>query len=165
MKTIKDAIQAGSIEQRRRILNNIGIDKDSKNFIVSDKASQASGGESSSTGYVKFYRIKDYAAVKAVLAEFNLNVRYYESHFEKTIPKYAIFNMVSNYLASKDIIPDALVWLTYATEYADDDYLPVMKNLPSLLENLAGMDSSCIEEITEEEYYRPLIELKNKQEY
>ena len=44
MKTIKDALQASSIEQRRRILNNIGIDKDSKNFIVSGKASQANGG-------------------------------------------------------------------------------------------------------------------------
>lgn len=44
MKTIKDALQASSIEQRRRILNNIGIDKDSKNFIVSGKAGQANGG-------------------------------------------------------------------------------------------------------------------------
>lgn len=46
MKTIKDALQASSIEQRRRILNNIDIDKDSKNFIVSGKASQANGGGS-----------------------------------------------------------------------------------------------------------------------
>lgn len=46
MKTIKDAIQASSIEQRRRILNNLGIDKDSKNFIVSGKTSQGNGGGS-----------------------------------------------------------------------------------------------------------------------
>lgn len=43
MKTIKDALQASSIEQRRRILNNIGIDKDSKNFIVRGEAAQANG--------------------------------------------------------------------------------------------------------------------------
>lgn len=44
MKTIKDALQASSIEQRRRILNNIDIDKDSKNFIVRGEVGQANGG-------------------------------------------------------------------------------------------------------------------------
>ena len=163
MKTIKDALQASSIEQRRRILNNIGIDKDSKNFIVSGKASQGNGG-GSSTGYVKFYRIKDYDAIKEILAAFNSNVRYYESHFEKPIPAYNNFNMVSDYLTSHNIIPDAMVYLTYIYGYSDDDFLEVMKNLTTVLK-MYDIDSSCIEEITEEEYYRPLIELENKKEY
>lgn len=56
MKTIKDAIQASSIEQRRRILNNLGIDKDSKNFIVSGKANQANGGDSDSN--MLYYKVE-----------------------------------------------------------------------------------------------------------
>ena len=57
MKTIKDAIQASSIEQRRRILNNLGIDKDSKNFIVSGKASQSNGGGSSDK--IEYFKFKE----------------------------------------------------------------------------------------------------------
>lgn len=57
MKTIKDAIQASSIEQRRRILNNISIDKDSKNFIVRGEASQANGGSDLSNIPCYYYKI------------------------------------------------------------------------------------------------------------
>ena len=44
MKTIKDALQSTNVEQRRRILKNIEIDKDSKNFIVSGKVGGTNGG-------------------------------------------------------------------------------------------------------------------------
>jgi hypothetical protein len=56
MKTIKDAIQASSIEQRRRILNNLGIDKDSKNFIVKGEAGKANEGGSDLNNFEYGYR-------------------------------------------------------------------------------------------------------------
>ena len=112
-----------------------------------------------STGYVKFYLIKNYDAIKEVLLETNCNVRYYQTNFDKTIPIYAPSGLLNNE------VPDAMCYLTTCMGYSDDDFLEVAKNLPVILENLIGIDSSCIEEITEEEYYRPLIELENKKEY
>lgn len=64
MKTIKDALQASSIEQRRRILNNIAIDKDSKNFIVRGEAGETNGGSSSEARY---YKIKNKPDSKDIL--------------------------------------------------------------------------------------------------
>lgn len=85
MKTIKDAIQASSIEQRRRILNNIGIDKDSKNFIVSGKANQSNGGggvdDFYPTIYYKFLRndipeLKQIAMIGGLVKGVVINTNY-----------------------------------------------------------------------------------------
>lgn len=152
MKTIKDAIQASSIEQRRRILNNIGIDKDSKNFIVSGKASQANGG--GSTGYVQYYLIKDYNdGIKDVIKEMYCGIRYFNGEYTSYRP-----------LISEDIIPDALCYHMMVIGTTDDGYVEVIKNFKNILES-KGIDASCVEEITEEEYYKPIIEYPKKNEY
>ena len=57
MKTIKDALQSTNVEQRRRILKNIEIDKDSKNFIVSGKVGGTNvGGSEDENNSLIYYK-------------------------------------------------------------------------------------------------------------
>lgn len=53
MKTIKDILKADSIEQRRRIANNLAISKEDKNALIVNKSN---GGGSSNNQNLVYYK-------------------------------------------------------------------------------------------------------------
>ena len=159
MKTIKDAIQASSIEQRRRILNNLGIDKDSKNFIVSGKASQANGGDSDKIEYFKFKEpIRDIDE----LFKYLMSTVAFENEPVKGIVPYGIFGggMVYNTILGFAFCDYAV---NTGTEYIKAEsvkqYLIIMSN-PDItgIPNPDDIPDTIYEDfgiipITKEEYY------------
>lgn len=135
------------VEGDRNLINN--------NELHIDKISSGSSNEGdSSTGYVQYYLIKDYNdGIKSIINEMHCGIRYFNGEYTSYIP-----------LTSEDIIPDALCYHMMTIGTTDYGYVEVIKNFKNILE-LMGIDASCVEEITEEEYYKPIIEYPKKNEY
>ena len=55
MKTIKDILKADSIEQRRRIANNLAISKEDKNALIVNQSS--GGGGDSDDVNIEYYKV------------------------------------------------------------------------------------------------------------
>lgn len=107
-----------------------------------------------STGYVQYYLIKDYNDnIKQLIKEMYCGIRYFNGRYTSYGP-----------IASEDVIPDAFCYHAIVNSITDDGYIEVMKNFKNILE-IMGMDSSCVEEITEEDYYKPIIEYPKKNEF